>query len=93
MRNLSYCSLSLASLLINSTAHNCLRAALQLFELDNGQAQVGASIGIDEVQPQDDFVNALRRADQSMYQIKHTGKNGVAIGTTLISVSRTGTDR
>jgi PleD family two-component response regulator len=53
---------------------------------------VGASIGIDEVQWQDDFVNALRRADQSMYQIKHTGKNGVAIGSTLISISRTGTD-
>ncbi|VTP79256.1 Uncharacterised protein [Leclercia adecarboxylata] len=26
-----------------------------------------------------------------MYQIKHTGKNGVAIGQTLLSVSRTGT--
>lgn len=82
----------LSSLLVNSTAHSCLRAALMPFELDNGEARVGASIGIDEVQAQDDFVDALRRADQSMYQIKHTGKNGVAIGTTLISISRTGTD-
>lgn len=82
----------LASLLVNSTAHGCLRAALTPFELDNGEARVGASIGIDEVDMQDDFVNALRRADQSMYQIKHTGKNGVAIGSALLSVSRTGTD-
>ena len=81
----------LASLLVNSTAHHCLNAALTPFELDNGQAKVGASVGIDEVQEEDDFVNALRRADRSMYQIKHTGKNGVAIGQTLLSVSRTGT--
>ena len=40
-----------------------------------------------EVQRGDDFVNALRRADQSMYQIKHTGKNGAAIGHTLLSLS------
>lgn len=78
---------ALNSLLINSTAHNCLHAALTPFELDNGEAQVGASIGIDEVQRGDDFVNALRRADQSMYQIKHTGKNGAAIGHTLLSLS------
>ncbi len=77
----------LNSLLVNSTAHNCLRAILQPFELDNGEACVGASIGIDEVQNGDDFVNALKRADQSMYQIKHTGKNGAAIGQTLISLS------
>jgi len=81
----------LASLLVNSTAHHCQNAALTPFELDNGQAKVGASVGIDEVQEEDDFVNALRRADRSMYQIKHTGKNGVAIGQTLLSVSRTGT--
>ncbi|MDY0924286.1 sensor domain-containing diguanylate cyclase [Leclercia sp. CFBP8987] len=81
----------LTSLMVNSTAQQCLNAALTPFELDNGQARVGASVGIDEVQEQDDFVNALRRADRSMYQIKHTGKNGVAIGQTLISHSRSGT--
>ena len=80
----------LTSLMVNSTAQQCLNAALTPFELDNGQAQVGASVGIDEVQEQDDFVNALRRADRSMYQIKHTGKNGVAIGQALISHSRSG---
>lgn len=74
------------SLLINSAAYNCLHAALMPFELDNGDATVGASIGVDEVHPEDDFVNALKRADMSMYQIKHSGKNGAAIGQTVISV-------
>ncbi|MGG7448347.1 diguanylate cyclase domain-containing protein [Kosakonia oryzendophytica] len=77
----------LTSLLINSTAHTCLRAALTPFELDNGEASVGASIGIDEAQDDDDFVNALKRADRAMYHIKHTGKNGAALGQTLISLS------
>lgn len=78
---------SLNSLLIWSTAHNCLRATLTPFELVSGTASVGASIGINEVLPDDDFNEALLRADISMYQIKHTGKNGAAIGQTLISFS------
>lgn len=78
---------SLNSLLVRSTAHNCLRAALTPFELASGTATVGASIGINEVQAEDDFSAALLRADISMYQIKHTGKNGAAIGQTLISLS------
>lgn len=69
-------------------AQQCLHAALTPFELDNGQARVGASVGIDEVQEEDDFVNALKRADRSMYQIKHTGKNGVALGQTPLSLPR-----
>lgn len=77
----------LNNLLIHSTAHSCLRATLTPFELDNGQAKVGASIGINEVHHADDFTDALRRADLSMYQIKRTGKNGAAIGKTLISLS------
>ncbi|WP_318357530.1 sensor domain-containing diguanylate cyclase [Enterobacter sp.] len=78
---------ALNNLQVNSAAHNCLRAALTPFELDNGVGSVGASIGIEEVRDQDDFVLALKRADQAMYHIKHTGKNGVAIGPTLISIS------
>ncbi|WP_312625675.1 sensor domain-containing diguanylate cyclase [Scandinavium sp.] len=78
---------SLNSLLVWSTAHNCLRAALTPFELASGTATVGASIGINEVQAEDDFSAALLRADIAMYQIKHTGKNGAAIGQTLISLS------
>nr|WP_318384398.1 sensor domain-containing diguanylate cyclase [uncultured Enterobacter sp.] len=71
---------------INSTAQNCLRAALAPFELDNGVGMVGASIGIDEVQDGDDFPEALKRADLAMYHIKHTGKNGAAIGPSLITI-------
>jgi predicted signal transduction protein with EAL and GGDEF domain len=67
-------SFSLNSLLVWSRAHNCLRAALTPFELASGTATVGASIGINEVQAEDDFSAALLRADISMYQIKHTGK-------------------
>lgn len=78
---------SLNSLLVWSTAHNCLRAALTPFELVSGTASVGASIGINDVQDQDDFNSALLRADTAMYQIKHTGKNGAAIGQTLVSLS------
>lgn len=72
---------------VYSAAQACLQAALTPFELDNGIGTVGASIGIDEVQDEDDFVNALKRADRAMYHIKHTGKNGAAIGPTLISIA------
>ena len=71
----------------------CTRPLTPL-ELDNiGKARVAArQLVLSEVQPQDQFMNTLRLAGhQSMYQIKHTGKNGVAIGSTLISISRTGT--
>ncbi|ADO47026.1 sensor domain-containing diguanylate cyclase [[Enterobacter] lignolyticus] len=81
---------ALNSLLVWSTAHNCLRAALSPFELEHGTASVGASVGIHEVQAGDDFVSALRRADLAMYQIKRTGKNGAAIGNTLVSLSAVG---
>ena len=80
--------LALSSLQVTRIAQQCLHAALTPFELDNGQARVGASVGIDEVQEEDDFVNALKRADRSMYQIKHTGKNGVALGQTPLSLPR-----
>jgi PleD family two-component response regulator len=62
-----------------------LQVALTPFELNNGTANVGASIGIEQVLPQDDFVNALVRADQAMYQIKHAGKNGAALGATPLT--------
>lgn len=80
--------LALSSLQVTRIAQQCLNDALTPFELDNGQARVGASVGIDEVQEEDDFVNALKRADRSMYQIKHTGKNGVALGQTPLSLPR-----
>lgn len=78
---------ALADATIYRAAQDLLHAVLTPFDLDNGVGSVGASIGIDEVQPQDSFVEALTRADEAMYHIKHSGKNGVAMGATLISVS------
>ncbi len=77
---------ALADAAIHRAAQDLLHAVLTPFDLDNGVGSVGASIGIDEVQPQDNFVEALTRADEAMYHIKHTGKNGVAMGATLISI-------
>jgi len=76
---------SLTDMQVNSAARDCLQAALTPFELDNGTANVGASIGIEQALPQDDFVSALTRADQAMYQIKHAGKNGAALGATPLT--------
>ncbi|WNP35327.1 sensor domain-containing diguanylate cyclase [Enterobacter kobei] len=77
---------ALADATIHRAAQDLLHAVLTPFDLDNGVGSVGASIGIDEVQPRDNFVEALTRADEAMYHIKHTGKNGVAMGATLISI-------
>lgn len=77
---------ALADAIIHHAAQDLLHAVLTPFDLDNGVGSVGASIGIDEVQPQDNFVGALTRADEAMYHIKHSGKNGVAMGATLISI-------
>ena len=65
---------------VTETAHRCLDAALTPFELDNGMAQIGASIGIDTIAPGEGFDDALLRADEAMYRVKRTGKNGVALG-------------
>lgn len=70
---------------VTRAAQSCLQAALTPFELANGVASVGASIGIEQALDEDDFVTSLVQADLAMYQIKHSGKNGAAIGTTLLS--------
>lgn len=70
---------SLRHPLTDSAALSCLDAALTPFELDNGTAQIGASIGIYEVRREEDFNDALRHADEAMYRVKHAGKNGVAL--------------
>ncbi|ORM68541.1 sensor domain-containing diguanylate cyclase [Pantoea wallisii] len=57
-------------------AQAVLDAALAPFDLDNGNAQIGASIGIAPVQARDSFNDALKRADEAMYQIKKNGKQG-----------------
>ena len=60
-------------------AQAVLDAALAPFELDNGMAQIGASIGIAQVQDNDDFTAALTRADEAMYSIKKNGKQGFGL--------------
>ncbi|MDF7660257.1 sensor domain-containing diguanylate cyclase [Erwiniaceae bacterium L1_54_6] len=60
-------------------AQAVLDAALTPFELDNGTAQIGASIGIAQVQENDDFTAALTRADEAMYSIKKNGKQGFGL--------------
>ena len=71
--------------LITHTAYACLDAALTMFEMDNGNASIGASVGVAQVEAQDSFDAALARADEAMYYIKKNGKRGVALGkvTTL----------
>lgn len=56
-----------------------LDAALLPFDVDNGHAQIGASIGIAQVQELDRFEDALTRADEAMYQIKKNGKQGFGL--------------
>jgi predicted signal transduction protein with EAL and GGDEF domain len=57
----------------------CLNAALQPFELANGTASIGASIGVVQVNSPENFDSALARADEAMYSIKKNGKCGVAL--------------
>lgn len=49
------------------------------FELDLGEASIGASIGLAWSQPGDDPEALLHRADQAMYRAKHGGKGQVTI--------------
>lgn len=65
--------------LVAAISQACLEAALMPFELDNGNATIGASIGVVEVKPHENFSSALSRADEAMYTIKRNGKNGVEI--------------
>ncbi|MDO6409152.1 sensor domain-containing diguanylate cyclase [Pantoea phytobeneficialis] len=60
-------------------AQTLLDAALTPFELGNGTAEIGASIGIAQVQVQDSFDDALMRADEAMYSIKKNGKQGFGL--------------
>lgn len=69
---------------VNHIARYCLDAAITPFELGNGAAKVGASIGVNESWADDTFNNAVIRADESMYLIKRTGKNGIALGARII---------
>lgn len=63
---------------VRQLAHACLDAVLTPFDLANGQAHIGASVGVSQVRVKDDFDTALARADEAMYRIKKNGKRGVA---------------
>lgn len=60
-------------------AQAVLEAALTPFDIDNGHAKIGASIGIAPVHRRDSFDDALTRADGAMYQIKKNGKQGFGL--------------
>ncbi|MGD9425889.1 diguanylate cyclase domain-containing protein [Pantoea sp. NSTU24] len=64
---------------VKALADACLDAVLTPFEMSNGHAQIGASVGVSRVLENDDFDTALARADEAMYRIKKNGKRGVAI--------------
>lgn len=63
---------------VSQLAHACLDAVLTPFDMANGHAMIGASIGVAQVLKKDDFDSALARADEAMYRIKKNGKRGVA---------------
>ncbi|WP_343465040.1 sensor domain-containing diguanylate cyclase [Pantoea sp.] len=65
--------------LVARLAQWVLDAAQAPFELDNGYAQIGASMGIAAVQGKVRFDDALTRADETMYQVKRQGKQGISI--------------
>lgn len=69
---------------IGDIARGCLDAAITPFELGNGAATVGASIGVNQSWANDNFADAVIRADESMYLIKRTGKNGIAAGAVIL---------
>jgi len=60
-------------------AQALLEAALQPFDVDNGLAQIGASIGVAPVRAKESFDDALKRADEVMYQVKRNGKQGIRL--------------
>ncbi len=70
---------------ISDITRRCLDAAVTPFELGNGAATLGASIGVHESWESDNFADAVIRADESMYLIKRTGKNGIALGTVVLT--------
>lgn len=69
---------------IDKIARRCLDAAITPFELSNGTARVGVSIGVNESWASDNFSDAVIRADESMYLIKRSGKNGIALGARIL---------
>jgi diguanylate cyclase (GGDEF)-like protein/PAS domain S-box-containing protein len=68
---------------VKKLAHACLDAVMTSFDMANGHALIGASVGVSQAQDKDDFDTALQRADEAMYRIKKNGKRGVALDSAL----------
>ncbi|MGY8616411.1 diguanylate cyclase domain-containing protein [Pantoea agglomerans] len=68
---------------VKTLAHACLDAVMTPFDMANGHALIGASVGVSQAQDKDDFDTALQRADEAMYRIKKNGKRGVAFDSTF----------
>ncbi|MGK3143526.1 diguanylate cyclase domain-containing protein [Pantoea sp. C2G6] len=68
---------------VKKLAHACLDAVLTPFDMANGHAVIGASVGVAYARHDDDFDTALARADEAMYRIKKNGKRGVVFDAAL----------
>jgi diguanylate cyclase (GGDEF)-like protein len=67
-------------------AQRLLDAVSAPFELDLGDAHIGASIGVAHAEPADDPETLLQRADAAMYHAKHLGKGQVIVWSDPASV-------
>lgn len=65
---------------LNTFTDQLLTHAAEPVVLENGKAHIGFSIGVCEFVPgQHDFETLYERADEAMYQVKRSGKNGVRL--------------
>lgn len=63
---------------LNTLTDQLLTQVAEPVVLENGKAQIGLSIGVCEFAPgQHEFDTLYERADEAMYQVKRSGKNGV----------------
>ncbi|ELV8695966.1 sensor domain-containing diguanylate cyclase [Vibrio fluvialis] len=65
---------------LNTFTDQLLTHAAEPVVLENGKAHIGFSIGVCEFVPgKHDFETLYERADEAMYQVKRSGKNGVRL--------------
>lgn len=65
---------------LNTFTDQLLTQAAEPVVLENGKASIGFSIGVCEFVPGlHDFETLYERADEAMYQVKRSGKNGVRL--------------
>lgn len=61
-------------------ARACVEALARPFLLEEGEARIGLSMGLEEVDEHDDMSAVMRRADQAMYRVKQAGRGGYQLG-------------